>query len=173
MREHSLGEGEERALAKLAGQLGERGWMCGTAESCTGGLVGAAITAVPGSSAWYRGGVISYANEVKMGLLGVGEAVLAGHGAVSEPVALAMAKGACRALGVHMAVAITGVAGPGGGTPEKPVGTVWIAWAFGEETGGASRACCFHFSGNREEVRLAARKAALEGLATFAEQGGV
>ena len=116
-------------IALLAEKLLGRGWLCATAESCTGGLVGASLTAVSGSSAWFAGGVISYANDVKTGLLGVDAAVLAANGAVSKPVVRQMAAGVCRLTGARAAMAISGVAGPGGGTALKPVGTVWFGWA--------------------------------------------
>lgn len=109
--------------------LTERHLTIATAESCTGGLIGAALTDVPGASAVYLGGVISYANEVKIGLLGVDADTLAQNGAVSSPVAAMMAQGARAATGADVAVSTTGIAGPGGGTPEKPVGTVWVGVA--------------------------------------------
>ncbi len=109
--------------------LAERGLTLATAESCTGGLIGGRLTAVPGSSRYYRGGVVAYANEAKRDLLGVPEALLREHGAVSGPVARAMAEGARTRLGADLALATTGISGPDGGTPEKPVGLVWIALA--------------------------------------------
>jgi nicotinamide-nucleotide amidase len=109
--------------------LRKRRWSVATAESCTGGLVSAALTAIPGSSDVVLGGFVTYSNEMKARQLGVPEATLAAHGAVSEPVALAMAKGALRESGAGIAVAITGVAGPGGGSDEKPVGLVCFAVA--------------------------------------------
>jgi nicotinamide-nucleotide amidase len=129
-----------------------------TAESCTGGLLGARITDGPGSSSVYLGGIVSYANRIKAERLGVPSALLEEHGAVSEPVANAMAVGARRELGADIATAITGVAGPGGGTPAKPVGTVWIAVAdsSGDETFG------FRFLGNREMVRERSVQKAME-----------
>lgn len=147
-------------IGELAGELRARNMTCATAESCTGGLVGAMLTAVPGSSDWYLGGVISYANTVKTGVLGVGEEELARGGAVSEPVVRAMALGACSVTGARAAMSTSGVAGPGGGSAEKPVGTVWIGWALN----GESRAKVFHFDGNRDSVRVQAARQAIQGL---------
>jgi len=115
--------------ARLQRACVDAGRTVGTAESCTGGALAAAITANPGSSGYFRGGVVSYANEVKRDRLGVGEELLAAHGAVSAQVALAMASGARGAVGADIGVATTGVAGPDGGTPEKPVGLVYVAVA--------------------------------------------
>ena len=129
-----------------------------TAESCTGGGVGQALTAVPGSSRVYRGGIISYTNEVKSGLLHVPETLLRDLGAVSGPVAEAMARGAQAALSADVAVSTTGLAGPGGGGFGNPVGTVWIACAG---PGGVESVLC-RFQGNREEIREAACCRALE-----------
>jgi nicotinamide-nucleotide amidase len=119
----------EPAVAALADALRARGWRLATAESCTGGLIAAACTAVAGSSDWFERGFVTYSNEAKTGLLGVDAALIAAHGAVSEPVALAMARGALAHAPVQLAVAVTGIAGPGGAVPGKPVGTVWLAWA--------------------------------------------
>ncbi len=116
-----------KAAARVGRLLVERGWTLGTAESCTGGLIGHWITNIPGSSAFFVGGVAAYADRVKEHLLGVSEALLAAHGAVSQQVALAMAEGIRRLLRTDVGIAVTGVAGPTGGTPEKPVGTVFIA----------------------------------------------
>jgi PncC family amidohydrolase len=116
-----------RELAATCGRnLQARGLRVAVAESCTGGLVGHLLTEIAGSSAWFLGGVIAYADEVKIGLLGVPAAVIQEHGAVSAPCAAAMAEGACRVTGAEVGVAITGIAGPSGGTPTKPVGTVYI-----------------------------------------------
>lgn len=147
----------------LAHALKRRGLVCASAESCTGGMVGAMLTAVPGSSAWYLGGVISYANSVKQSLLHVRKEDLALFGAVSEAVVRSMAMGVCAALGADAAMSISGVAGPGGGSAEKPVGTVWIGWAFH----GESRAELFHFSGSRSNVRMQAAREAVRGLAAW------
>jgi len=116
-------------VAKIGQQLQDRGWTLGTAESCTGGLVGHYITNLSGSSAFFLGGVISYANQVKRDLLGVPEQALLAYGAVSQEVALAMAQGVRRLLSVDVGVAVTGIAGPLGATAGKPVGTVYIAVA--------------------------------------------
>jgi PncC family amidohydrolase len=125
----------DEELVDLARRVGaacrERGLRLGTAESCTGGLVAHVITEVPGSSDYFSGAVVTYANEVKIGLVDVSADVLAAHGAVSAQVARAMAEGARRRLSVDVAVAVTGVAGPDGGTDEKPVGLTYIALADG------------------------------------------
>lgn len=148
-------------LATLLGQLlCEKSWTVTTAESCTGGLVAAAITDIAGSSAWFHQGIVSYANSAKTNLLGVDEDLLQAHGAVSEAVVLAMAQGAKGNAGADIAVAISGVAGPGGGTRDKPVGTVWIAWAFGLAEVQATH---YHFTGDRVQVREAALIEALRG----------
>lgn len=153
-------------VRSLAQALQKRGLVCSSAESCTGGLVGAMLTAVPGSSDWYLGGVISYANSVKAGLLKVSGDDVGRFGAVSEPVVRAMALGACAATGADAAMSTSGVAGPGGGSAEKPVGTVWIGWALK----GESRARLFHFDGSRDEVRVQAARAAIEGLVSWLEE---
>lgn len=138
-----------------------------TAESLTGGLIAAMLTSVPGSSASVRGGIVSYVNEVKAEVLGVSEDVLARQGAVDELVALQMARGALRELGSDVSVAVTGIAGPTGAEPGKPVGTVWIGCATAKKT----HAACHHFEGGREAVRLQTVLIALrtmeEALASF------
>ena len=123
---------EQRLIAALI----DRGMTVATAESCTGGLMAKRLTDVPGASAVYLGSVVSYANAVKVNLLGVSPDDLAAHGAVSAPVAAQMARGVRLAAGTDLAVSTTGIAGPGGGTPEKPVGTVWVGVSTiaGEET---------------------------------------
>jgi nicotinamide-nucleotide amidase len=119
----------EPRVAALGDALRARGWRIATAESCTGGLLAAACTSIGGSSDWFERGFVTYSNEAKTDLLGVPAALIAQHGAVSEAVVRAMAEGALRHAPAQMAVAITGVAGPSGGTPAKPVGTVWFALA--------------------------------------------
>jgi nicotinamide-nucleotide amidase len=136
----------------------EMGLTVGTAESCTGGLVAGALTAVPGSSAVVLGGVVSYACSVKHSVLGVGQDVLDGVGAVSRECACQMAEGARRVLSSDVAVSVTGIAGPGGAEPGKPVGTVW----FGLATPRGAKARLCHLEGDRDEVR---RAAVLEALA--------
>jgi len=137
-------------LAVVVGRrLRSAGLTVGTAESCTGGLVAQCLTAVPGSSAWFRGAIVAYANDVKERLLDVPASLLAAHGAVSEPVARAMAEGARRRLGTDIVLATTGVAGPDGGTPEKPVGLVW--WALADAKGTLSRSR--RFPGDRGLIR--------------------
>lgn len=140
-----------------------------TAESCTGGMVGARITAVPGSSESYVGGVVAYDNRIKEQLLRVPAELLESHGAVSEAVAVAMAEGARQQLGADIAVAVTGIAGPDGGTEEKPVGTVWVAVA-GPQGSSSRRLRLF---GNREEVRLRATEHALLDLLQAMPVGGM
>ena len=132
--------------------LKARGMTCATAESCTGGGVGAALTSVPGSSAAFLGGVISYANEVKQGVLGVKAETLATVGAVSSETAAQMAAGARRLLKADLAVSVTGIAGPDGGTPEKPVGLVW----FGLASAAGVRTEKALFIGDRATVRAKA-----------------
>jgi nicotinamide-nucleotide amidase len=118
----------EPQVIELGERLRRRGWRLATAESCTGGLLAAACTSVAGSSDWFERGFVSYSNTAKIELLGVPAALIAAHGAVSEPVARALAEGALRAAPVQLAAAVTGIAGPSGGSADKPVGLVWIAW---------------------------------------------
>ena len=155
--ESVYGEGDSDLAALVLARARSQGVRLVVAESCTGGLVGARLTEVPGSSDVFVGGVIAYDNALKHDLLAVPEALLAEHGAVSESVARAMATGAVTRFGVRGAIAITGVAGPGGGSPEKPVGTVWLATALdGEVVSQRSM-----FPGTRHEVRARAAQAAL------------
>jgi nicotinamide-nucleotide amidase len=124
-----------------------------TAESCTGGWIAKVLTDIPGSSGWYLGGVVSYSNKLKQALLGVLPSTLAKHGAVSEETAREMAIGALELLGGHVALAVTGIAGPEGGQPGKPVGTVWFAWAWHDGEEIATRVALETFAGDREAVR--------------------
>jgi nicotinamide-nucleotide amidase len=148
-------------IAELGDMLRERHWRLATAESCTGGLVAARCTDLPGSSDWYAGSVVAYSNNVKIALLGVSGDLLSRVGAVSEEVVGIMAPAVLRTIGAHVSVAISGIAGPDGGTEEKPVGTVWIAWSDYEEN---LRTELFQFEGDRDAVREQATYAALEGL---------
>ena len=156
----------EAHVTRLARRLGEacrrRGpLLVATAESCTGGGVAEAITRIAGSSAWFDRAFVTYANEAKTELLGVPSDSIARHGAVSEAVAVAMAEGALARSAARVAVAITGVAGPGGGSAGKPVGTVWFAWAA---RGQATQARRLQLGGGRAQVRRQAVAVALQGL---------
>jgi nicotinamide-nucleotide amidase len=148
----------------LAGELGglleQRGWMLSTAESCTGGLVGHLLTEVAGASGWYVGGVVAYADRIKSGILGVPEEDLEFYGAVSREVVLSMIQGAQSVFRSDCALAISGIAGPTGGSREKPVGTVWIAWAWGTD----QEAQEFHLSGSRGEIKAQSALYAVNGL---------
>ena len=145
---------------ELALALQARGWMMATAESCTGGLIAAQCTALSGSSLWFERGWVSYSNEAKSELLGVPAALIAEHGAVSEPVARAMAEGAVGHALAQVSVAVTGIAGPTGGSADKPVGTVWFGWCVnGVVTSERQR-----FAGYRQAVREATVRHALQGL---------
>ncbi len=159
--EDCFGEDEEALASVVGAALRSRGWTVAVAESCTAGMAAAMLTEVPGSSAWVRGGVVAYANEVKTRLLGVPEPVLATHGAVSEGVARAMAEGARRAAGADVGIGITGIAGPDGGTPEKPVGMVCLGLATPRET--LAKAVRFGDRG-RDFVRTLAAATALDWL---------
>lgn len=138
-----------------------------TAESCTGGWIGKTLTDIPGSSAWYLGGVISYSNTLKQSLLGVLPSTLMQHGAVSEATAREMAIGALETLGGHIAVAVTGIAGPDGAQPGKPVGTVWFGWAWRQGDEIESRVLLETFTGDRETVRRQTVARALSEILTL------
>ena len=150
----------EAAVLALAEALRARGAMLASAESCTGGLIAAACTSVAGSSDWFERGFVTYSNEAKIDDVGVPAATLAAHGAVSEAVAMAMAEGVLRHAPVQLAVAVTGIAGPGGGTPDKPVGLVWLAWG----TPGRVQARRLQLAGDRSAVRRQTVQDALERL---------
>jgi len=159
----------DRDLFELAVRVGEvlrgRGWMLATSESCTGGWIGECVTMVAGSSMWYERGFITYSNEAKIQMLGVRQATLRVHGAVSEHTVLEMARGTLRHSRAQVGVSVSGVAGPGGGTPDKPVGTVCIGWALAN---GQLRAASFRFEGDRESVRRQSVVAALQGVIDLA-----
>jgi len=158
--EHAYGADGADLAAVVLDQLGARKARLVVAESCTGGLLGARITAVPGASRVFIGGVVAYDDVVKSGMLDVPPELLEQHGAVSEQVVSAMAEGVQRQFAVDAALAITGIAGPTGGTPEKPVGTVWLAARFGAQTRALKRI----FPGDRGEIRARSAQAALDVL---------
>lgn len=145
---------------QIAAKLKARAWSMATAESCTGGMIAAACTDLSGSSEWFERGWVTYSNAAKTTELGVPQALIAQHGAVSEPVARAMASGALQRAPVQVAVAVTGVAGPTGGSVEKPVGTVWFGWA----TPAGLTSEVQHFAGDRAAVRTATVHHALKRL---------
>ena len=154
----------------LANALRSRGARIATAESCSGGGIAAACTDLAGSSDWFEGGVVSYSNHAKTTLLGVDAGLIQQHGAVSEPVARAMAAGVLASLPAQLVVAVTGVAGPGGRSADKPVGTVWLAWAWhGQDGASHTDALLQRFDGDRTAVRLATVACAVQGLLDRAE----
>ncbi|HSQ73341.1 MAG TPA: CinA family protein [Rubrivivax sp.] len=148
------------SVLALAEALRRRGWRMATAESCTGGLIAAACTQVAGSSDWFERGFVTYSNVAKTELLGIDAALIDAEGAVSEAVARAMLRGALQRAPVELAVAVTGIAGPGGAVPGKPVGTVWLAWGTARNM-QAERLRC---GGNRDAVRMASVRSALRRL---------
>ena len=145
---------------QLASTLLARGWMVATAESCTGGMIAARCTDLSGSSKWFERGFVTYSNAAKSELLGVPAELITQHGAVSEPVARAMADGAVRHAHAQVSVAVTGIAGPAGGSADKPVGTVWFAWCVNEQLSSERRV----FAGDRAAIREATVAHALQGL---------
>ena len=147
-------------VTELAAALLARGAQMATAESCTGGLIAGACTDIAGSSDWFERGFVSYSNQAKTEMLGVDAALIEAHGAVSEAVALAMARGAVAHSRAQCSLAVTGVAGPGGGSPAKPVGTVWFGWCVD----GHTDAECLRFDGDRAAVRQQTVEHALKGL---------
>ena len=157
--------GIEAEVEPLADALRRRGWRLATAESCTGGLIAAACTALAGSSDWFERGYVSYSNAAKTELLGVDPELIATHGAVSEAVVRAMALGAAERARVELSVAVTGIAGPGGAVPGKPVGTVWLAVARRGADGMPSmQAELLQLAGDRAAVRAQTVKLALQRL---------
>ena len=150
----------EKRVRALSGQLLARGERVSTAESCTGGLIAKTFTDLAGSSDWFDRGFVTYSNAAKTEMLGVPASLIEEYGAVSEPVAVAMASGALRHSDSSYAIAVTGVAGPSGGSAEKPVGTVWVALASSDQ----QEARCHRFDGDRAAVREATLEAALEAL---------
>ena len=154
------------SIALLADSMLKKGLFLATAESCTGGMIAASCTDLAGSSAWFERGFVTYSNAAKTDMLGVDAALIAQHGAVSEPVARAMAFGAIRRSQAQVSVAVTGVAGPSGGSAAKPVGTVWFAWSVC----GSLQSEMICFSGNRASVRLATVNHAVHRLLSLLEK---
>ena len=152
---------DQQLATEVARLLVYKGLTLATAESCTGGAIGALLTSLAGSSAWFNGGVISYTNRVKIDLLNVDPDTIETYGAVSQEVVESMAIGGRRAMSTDLCVAVSGVAGPGGGTDAKPIGMVWIAWC-GHGTGLTSR--LYHLHGSRKEIQSAAVRMALKGI---------
>ncbi|MRI34922.1 damage-inducible protein CinA [Endozoicomonas sp. OPT23] len=150
----------EQKARTLADLLLKANLRLATGESCTGGWISQLLTSIPGSSEWFEGAVVSYSNAMKHKFLGVPEEVIRHSGAVSQSVVESMALGVVKNLNVPLSVTVSGVAGPGGGSPEKPVGTVWIGWCFDNQV----RSKLFLFSGDREQVREQTVAAALDGL---------
>ncbi len=148
---------------ELAGLLLQRNFSLSTAESCTGGLIGHLLTNEPGSSEWYAGGVVAYSNSLKKKVLSVSDELLIKHGAVSSECVLSMVKGLTGLTGAETGIAVSGIAGPGGGTMEKPVGTVYIAWGVSKEFRWEKN----FFSGDRLEIKFKTAKRAIEGLLFF------
>ena len=157
-----------RWVAPLADALRARGWRLATAESCTGGLIAATCTALAGSSDWFERGFVTYSNAAKSEQLGVPALLIAQHGAVSEPVARAMAEWVLQHAPADIAVAVTGIAGPGGATPGKPVGLVWLAVA---QRGEATQAEALQLPGDRAEIRARTVAIAMDRLLDRARQG--
>jgi len=155
----------ENIEVQIGNILSHRGLTMGTAESCTGGQIAHLITSIAGSSVYFLGGVVSYSNQVKQEVLGVSEDSLIKYGAVSLPVVEEMVRGVMELLHCDCAVATSGIAGPGGGTPEKPVGSVWIAAAYREKI----KTSFFHFNGNRQEIISEAANTALTMLLKLLE----
>lgn len=151
----------EQIATELGLALSQRGWLAATAESCTGGGVATAITDIAGSSGWFDRGFVTYTNEAKQQMLGVSDQSLREQGAVSEAVVLEMARGALANSSAAISVAISGIAGPGGATEGKPVGTVWFAWA---DRSGRHHSLLARFDGDRRQVRQQAVRQALAGL---------
>jgi nicotinamide-nucleotide amidase len=158
-------------IDEIAAQLLARDLRLITAESCTGGLIAATLTEVPGSSRWLEGGFVTYRLSAKTRMIGVRPATLAAFGAVSEPTAREMAEGALAASDANISVAVTGVAGPEGGDPATPVGTVWFGWGVKAPVPRCIQTSRFELTGNRQAIRAAAVSIALEGIRTLLDAG--
>jgi nicotinamide-nucleotide amidase len=165
------------SLENLSADLGQallaKGWQLALAESCTGGMVAQAVTAIAGSSAWFDRGFVTYSNEAKVDMLSVPHALIQAHGAVSEPVAQAMATGAIQHSLAHISAAVTGIAGPTGGSLQKPVGTVCFAWAIRGDSDQAERLVVEtrYFAGDRAAIRQQAASHVLTGLLSLVRTG--
>jgi nicotinamide-nucleotide amidase len=150
---------------RISERLGDSDWSLATAESCTGGWIAKLLTDVPGCSSWFERGFVTYSNEAKQELLGVPAEILQEHGAVSEATVCRMAEGALQHSHANLALAVTGIAGPGGGRPDKPLGLVWFGWAVKTQQDPVSISCEQQvFNGNRDAVRRQAVARALEGM---------
>jgi nicotinamide-nucleotide amidase len=156
-------------VERLASELRKRNARIATAESCTGGWIAKVLTDMPGSSAWFEYGFVSYGNNAKTTMLGVNPVLIEKYGAVSAEVAEAMVTGALAVSGAQLALAVTGIAGPEGGTPDKPVGTVWCAFAA---AGRGVVSDCKHFAGDRDTVRRQTVSTALTGVLKYLEKSG-
>jgi nicotinamide-nucleotide amidase len=152
-------------LMTLADRLNALNWKMGTAESCTGGAIATEVTEMAGASSWFAGGIVAYDNAVKQDVLNVDAQVLGSNGAVSEPVVAQMALGGLKILPANIVVAVSGIAGPSGGSAEKPVGTVCLAWGW-RDASGTSRTRTYHtqINGSRQDVRQRSVELALDGL---------
>lgn len=164
-----LGSALYEKAKRLGGALVARGWQLGLAESCTGGGVATVVTDVPGASGWFEGGFVVYANRAKQAQLGVPESLILESGAVSAEVVSAMVAGLFQRTGAHLGAAISGIAGPDGGTQEKPVGTVWFGFGVRSGLMVAEHQC---FSGDRRQVRLQAIQYCLSRLLSIAQDSG-
>lgn len=154
----------DELIKKISFYLKNKNWQLVTAESCTGGLIASCITELPGSSVWFDRGFVTYSNAAKEEMLAVPKQLIETYGAVSEPVALAMATGALQHSAGHIAVSVTGIAGPDGGSREKPVGTVCLGWAA---CGMEPKTLKKHFTGERQAIRLSACQEALLGILSY------
>ncbi len=150
----------EDKLISLGQHLVQKNWLCATAESCTGGLLGACMTSVAGASAWFSGGIVAYANAVKVAQLNVSPLILLHDGAVSAKCVEAMACGLCEKFTVDVGISISGIAGPDGGSEEKPVGTVWVGFCVN----GVQSSELLQLSGNREQIRMQAVEFAVDAV---------
>ncbi|KTD67327.1 Competence-damage inducible protein CinA [Legionella steelei] len=158
----------DNLIKEIAAILKKKNWQLVTAESCTGGLVASYLTDIPGSSVWFERGFVTYSNLAKEELLSIPKQLIEEYGAVSEPVAQAMATGALQHSAGHVAVSVTGIAGPDGGSLEKPVGTVCFGWAAKDINSKVVRK---QFTGNRQDIRLAACEVVLSGLLSYIKNG--